>query len=94
MVSFTDLYNAIFVDRFLSKTQIGKDSWDLNNSLLCKLEFSLATKTFLFLLKTQNRTTLQEVIGGKTLNLDLKKMLKLFLKIQENIRISILKRTL
>ena len=29
--------------------------------------------------------------GGKTLNLVLKKMLKLFLKIQENIRISILK---
>ena len=32
--------------------------------------------------------------GGKTLNLVLKKMLELFLKIQENSRISILKRTL
>ena len=32
--------------------------------------------------------------GGKTLNLFLKKMLELFLKIQENIRISILKRRL
>ena len=32
--------------------------------------------------------------GGKTLNLILKKMLELFLKIQENIRISILKRRL
>ena len=32
--------------------------------------------------------------GGKTLNLVLKKMLELFLKIQENIRISILKRRL
>ena len=32
--------------------------------------------------------------GGKTLNLVLKKMLELFLKIQKNIRISILKRRL
>ena len=32
--------------------------------------------------------------GGKTINLVLKKMLELFLKIQENIRISILKRRL
>ena len=32
--------------------------------------------------------------GGKTLNLILKTMLELFLKIQENIRISILKRRL
>ena len=51
-------------------------------------------KTFLFLLKTQNTTTLQQVTGGKMLNLVLKKMLELFLKIQENIRISILKRRL
>ena len=65
MVSFTDLYNAIFIDRFPSKNKIGKDSWHLNNSLLCKTEFSVTTKTFLFLLKTQNTTTLQEVIGGK-----------------------------
>ena len=93
MVSFTDHYNAIFIDRFPSKTKIGKDSWYFNNSLLCKPEFSLTTKTF-FSLKTQNTTTLQRVTGGKTLNLVLKKMLELFLKIQENIRISILKRRL
>ena len=69
MVSFTDHYNAIFIDRFPSKTKIGKDSWYFNNSLLCKPEFSLTTKTFLFLLKTQNTTTLQQATGGKTLNL-------------------------
>ena len=34
------------------------------------------------------------MIGGKTLNLVFKKMLKVFLKIQENIRISIMKRRL
>ena len=53
MVSFTDHYNAISIDRPPSKIKIGKDSWYHNNSLLCKPEFSSATKTFLFLLKTQ-----------------------------------------
>ena len=46
MVSFTDNY-AIFIDRFPSKTKIGKDSWYFNNSSLCKLEFSL-TADFCF----------------------------------------------
>ena len=48
MVSFTDNYNAIFIDRFPSKINIGKDSWYFNNSLLFKPEFSLTTKTFPF----------------------------------------------
>ena len=47
----------------------------------------------IFLLITQETTTLQQVTDGKTLNLVLKK-LELFLKIQENIRISMLKRRL
>ena len=34
-----------------SKTKIGKDSWYFNNSLLCKPEFSLTTKTFLLFIK-------------------------------------------
>ena len=51
-------------------------------------------KPFLFLLKTQNTTTLQQVTGGKALNLVFKKMLELFLKLQENIKISVLKRRL
>ena len=46
MVSFIDHYNAIFNDRFPSKTKIGKDSWYFNNSLLCKPKFSLTTKAF------------------------------------------------
>ena len=52
MVVFTNHYNAIFIDRSPSKTKIEKDSWHINNFLLCKPEFSLTTKTFLFLLKT------------------------------------------
>ena len=94
IVFFADHYNAIFIDRFPSKTNFGKDSWYFNNSLLCKPEFSLTIKTFLSLFKTQNTTTLQQVTGGKILNLVLKKMLELFLKIQEYIRISIVKRRL
>ena len=35
MLSFTGHYNAIFIDRFPSKTEIGKYSWCFNNSLLC-----------------------------------------------------------
>ena len=47
-----------------------------------------------FIKNTHKKNTLQQVVGRKTLNLDLKKILELFLKIQRNIRISILKRKL
>ena len=53
MVSFTDHYNAISIDRLPSKSKIGKDSCNFNNSLLSKPEVSSATETFLFLLKTK-----------------------------------------
>ena len=89
MVSFTNHYNAIFVGRFPSQTKIGKDSWYFNNSLCVSL--SSPQLQILFLLITQKTTTLQQVTDGKTLNLVLK-MLEPFLKIQENIRISILKK--
>ena len=80
MVSFTDHYKAIFTDRVPSKTEIEKDSWYFNNSLLCKPEFSSTSNIFFFLLETQKTATLQQVTGGKTLNLVVKKMLELFLK--------------
>ena len=76
LVSFTDPYNVIFIDRFSSKTKIGKDSWYFNNSFLCKPELSSTSKNFLFLLKNK-----QEVTGGKTLNILLKKMLEFLLEI-------------
>ena len=65
----------------------------IHSTLLCKPEFSPTTKTFCIKKKKQKKITLQQVTGEKTLNLALK-MLELFLKIQENIRISILKRRL
>ena len=46
MVSFTDHYNVISIDRLPSKTKIGKDSRCFNNSLLCKPEFSSAAISF------------------------------------------------
>ena len=54
MVSFTDHYNAIFIDRFLSKTKIGKDSWHFSNSPLCKPEFSLTTDFSFFIKNTKH----------------------------------------
>ena len=127
MVSFTVIIILLLLTDFPQKF-----SSYFNNSLLCKPEFSSATKNFLFLLKnkqtknnnhslasdwweytkshfkenakifsknsiaqeivtiswqnltfllkTQKTTTLQQVTGGETPNLVLKKMLQLFLK--------------
>ena len=40
MVCCTDNYNANFIDRFLLKSKIGKNSWYFSNAILCKPEFS------------------------------------------------------
>ena len=55
MVSFTDHYNAISIDRLSSETKIGKFSWLFNNSLLCKPKFSSATKNFISLFKKKTK---------------------------------------
>ena len=67
MVSFTNHYNAISIDRLPSKTKIGKYSY-FNNSLICKSEVSPATKTLLFLLKhTQKKEAqLQWILAFKS----------------------------
>ena len=56
LVSFTDHYNAISLDRLSSETKFGKPYWQFNNSLLCKLEFSATAKNLLFLLKIHRKT--------------------------------------
>ena len=61
MVSFTNHYNAISIEKLPLKTKIGKYSWYFNNSLLCKLEVCAATKSFLFLLKTDKATSIASV---------------------------------
>ena len=93
MVSFTDHYNAICVDRLSLKTEIGKDSLYFNNSSFMYARVLLSYKGFLFFVKTQNTATLQQVAGGNTPNLVLKRTPIYFLKIppQENITILRLK---
>ena len=96
IISFTDCYNAISIDRCPSKPKTEKDLLPFSNFPSCKPEFSSTTKTFVFfsLLKTQKSTNLQQMTGEKTPNLVLKRMLELFLKnstTQENIIISRLK---
>ena len=56
MVSFTNHYNAISIDRLYSKPNIGKDSWEILMKiiLLCKPEFSSATKTSFFIKNTKS----------------------------------------
>ena len=82
MVSFTDHYNAISIDRLPSKTKTGKDSWKrfMKIILLCKPEFSSATKTSFFFIKNTKTTTLHQVTHGNTSNIVLKRMLRYFLK--------------
>ena len=51
-----------------------------NSSALCRPEFSSATKTSFFI-KNTRKQPLQQVPGGETPNLFLKRMLELFLKV-------------
>ena len=52
----SDNYNDISIDRFSSKSKIGKHSWYFGNSLFCKLDFRLAAKGLFPALKKQNNT--------------------------------------
>ena len=53
MVSFTDHYNAISIDRLPSKKI--QEKIQGNSSLLCKPDFSSATKTSCFIKNTKNK---------------------------------------
>ena len=66
MVSFTDHYNAIYIERLSS--EIRKDSFLI-------LLFYLQQR--LFLVKTQKTNPLQQVTGGEKPNVVLKRMLEL-----------------
>ena len=52
-ISFSNHYNTLFIDRFPSKTEIEKDLWHFNNSLLEKNDFCSTTKNLLSILKTK-----------------------------------------
>ena len=57
MISFSDHYNALLIDRFSSKTKFGKDLWYFNNSLLEKNDFCSTTKNLLSILKTKRKNS-------------------------------------
>ena len=81
MLSFTDHCNAISIDRLPSKTKIGEDSWKrFMKIILFYVGPSSPLLQRLSLLKTQKTTTLQQVIGGNTPNIALKRTLRYFLK--------------
>ena len=90
MVSFTDHYNAISIDRLSSKTKTGKDSSYFKKSLLCKPEFSSTRTTFLFLLKTQRNKQFSASDWWEYTKSRFKENAKIFFKnstTQENITI-------
>ena len=66
MISFTDHYNAIIIDRIPSTRKIGTDLWHFNNSLLNKTDFCSNTKNALVILKTKKTNFLHQVTGGHT----------------------------
>ena len=92
MVSFTDHYNAISIDRFTLKTKIAKDLSCFNNSVLCKPEFSSTAKTFFIKHRKNNHSSASD--RCKYTKSCFKENTKLFSEnsvTQENIRILRLK---
>ena len=82
MISLTDHYNAISIERLPSKNKIGNNSWYFNNSILCHPDFFSTTKNLLSLLKTQKSSHSSASDWWNTINLIFKRMLQHFLKIQ------------
>ena len=53
MISFSDHYIALFIDRLSSKTIIGKDLWHFNSSILQNKDFCSTAKDLPSFLKTK-----------------------------------------
>ena len=81
LVSFTDHYNAISIDRLPSKTKI-ENSWKRFTKIILfyVITSSPQLQRLPFLLETQKTTSLQQVTGGTSANIVLKRMLRHFLK--------------
>ena len=95
MIYFSDHYNALFIDKFSSKTKIGKDLWHFNNSLLGKNDFCSTTKNLLAMLKTKRDNYSTTSDWWEYTKCKIKDNAKTFSKNstkQENIRISRLKK--
>ena len=53
MISFSDHYNALIINKFSSKPKLGKDLWHFDNSLLGKDEFCSNIQNLLTFSKTK-----------------------------------------
>ena len=82
MVSFTGHYNAISLDRLASKSKTGKDSWKRYRKIILfyvSLCFTQLQR-LLFFIKTTKKPTIQQVTGGNTPYIILKRILRNLLK--------------
>ena len=83
MVSFTDHSNAISIERLPTKKQKFEEVHDILKILFYVSLISPQLQRICFLYSKHKKiTTLQQVTGGNTLNLALKRMLGHFLKVQ------------
>ena len=76
MISFSDHYNALIINRFSSKTKTGKDLWHFNNSLLEKTDFCSNTQNLLTFFLKKGSIIPRQVTGGNSPNAKLKIMLE------------------
>ena len=97
MISFTDHYNVIILDRSSSTTKTGKDLWHFNNSLLNNTDFCCNTKKLLTTLKTKENEFSTRTYWWEYTKSQIKDNTRSFSKNstrRENIRISRLKKRL
>ena len=97
MISFLDRYNALIIDRFSSKTKLGKDLWHFNNSTLKNKDFCSTTKDLISFLKTKSNNYSSISDWWEYTKAQIKENARSFSKNytkQENIRISRLKKRL
>ena len=94
-ISFSNHYNTLFIDRFPSKTEIEKDLWHFNNSLLEKNDFCSTTKNLLSILKTKRNNYSSTIDWWEHTKCKIKDNARIFSKNStKNPRISRLKRRL
>ena len=97
MISFSDHYNALIVNRFSSKPKLGKDLWHFNNSLLDKDEFCTKIQSFLTFLQTKQTNFSSTSDWWESTKYQIKEKIRSLSKNStkhENIRISRLKKRL
>ena len=84
MISLSDHYNALHIDRLSSKIKIGKDLWHFNSSLLKKKDFCSTTINMLSILGVRKKSYSSQLNGENTLNIKSKIIPDYLLKILQN----------